>query len=124
MIEHSEACVAEREQNAREIDDWRVRWPDHCKGCHGSGGTVSYNYPHEPDSFDECGECTDAVICPRCGVGNQDVEGLLDGQPCHSCGWTGRGPDDQEPIEFEGPCRCEIAVWAEDERRAQVLNGD
>ena len=121
-MEHLEACIAEREQNDREIEEWRKRWPDHCKGCHGAGGAVSYSYPHEPDSFDECGTCSDAEVCPRCGEGDQDVDGLYDGQPCHTCGWTGQGPDDQEPVKIDGPCGCEIAQWEEDERLLEALN--
>lgn len=60
-------------------EDWRNRWPNHCRECGGWGRVAS------PDEDFICYAYYDWRICHRCGR-----NGLLeDGTgPCKVCGWN------------------------------------
>jgi hypothetical protein len=72
-------------------EEWRAKWPNHCKKCHGWGGKMWPATRHEPEDFDFCGAHL-PDICHRClhsGL-TEDGEG-----PCSNCGWNF---DDGEPM--------------------------
>lgn len=103
--EHGRECIPLIEKRNEEIRAWEEKWPNHCKTCNGAGGFVSHNYPHEPDDYEPCIDCTNAEEphCARCtAINPQWIEG--EDTPCTACGWDwSKGKDDEIPPPYE--CR-------------------
>jgi hypothetical protein len=87
---------AAQQQEPSNAAAWREKWPNHCKRCHGWGGS-SYEESHgfrgggSETIFDLCGEDENPLNCHRCGRPglSEDMEG-----PCKFCNWNF---DDGEP---------------------------
>ncbi len=88
------ACHAKVQQLAAE---WREKWPQHCKACHGWGGSsYTQSHPYGMGSahetlFDPCEATERPETCHRCGVDGLDGDG---NGPCKHCGWN---YDDGDP---------------------------
>jgi hypothetical protein len=88
------ACHARVQQLAAV---WREKWPQHCKACHGWGGSsYTQSHPYGMGSahetlFDPCEATERPETCHRCGLDGLDADG---NGPCKHCGWN---YDDGDP---------------------------
>jgi DnaJ-class molecular chaperone len=79
------------EKIKKAAEEWRARWPNHCKACHGWGGkifTQSHSYGMGSASeqiFEPCDATEKLETCHRCGeLGlSEEAEG-----PCKFCEWN------------------------------------
>lgn len=122
QVEHTPACRDWYLLNIGAIEDWRTRWPRHCKNCRGHGGH-SYSQNQAPlgsgltwmePMFDLCLTCLGEYICPRCGTDNGEPWGEIEPEPCPFCGWdNGADDDDCEPVFTNGWCMCLREEWGD-----------
>lgn len=81
---HTAECWFRRFGKAFEAHLWRLRWPNHCRECGGTGGTSYLAGYEEPAGFDPCA-AEPVEKCHRCGENGLDQDGA---GPCTACGWN------------------------------------
>jgi len=76
------------ELGVRAALDWRRKWPNACKVCHGWGGGTFYETHGLPGPAERITDACDSLaetMCHRCGEHGltEDSDG-----PCSFCGWN------------------------------------
>jgi len=120
-IVHTEQCLA----NTKAEDEWRAKWPNHCKTCGAWGVQVTpgCSVPYGstsaqlPDDVDPCPDCEEKNLCPRCGTervwhDDDNADNGFDGyhDDCPNCGL--HCPACYEPTpENEGLIVAECYCW-------------
>lgn len=105
ITNHTDDCNALRTSRMLERARWIAHYPRHCQGCLGFGGHTTDGSLYEPPIFEQCPQCLEQGICPRCGAAGANPDGWLTDAPvCATCHWDGTNDDAHRP--FVPECYC------------------
>lgn len=81
-MKHDELCEEFYQSYLRELEEYNLRWPNHCRACRGSGQVIHADFGLYGGDY--CPECIRSGKCPRCG----ESFGEPDYYYCSHCGWA------------------------------------
>lgn len=97
-VTHDEECIRDFERGLPRAKAYEQQWPHYCRQCDGWGGKPYGGSYWEPPDFDDCPNCMEKGICPRCGgsiATEEDPDDIK--EQCGHCGWDGQHVDDGHP---------------------------
>lgn len=115
---HRKECIEMTETSVTARDKYDERWPRACKSC-GASGAIEWIENGAPmgegywpmPMADICANCSELLLCPRCGATNPEEWFESDDNPCPECGWNwGKGDSDYRPGVWSCEGECSLAA--------------